>query len=226
MFYRLICLLLASFLLAGFSAPAKSDELSRQWEHHFWIHEHTDLNLKVFHLPNGTIRVRGRFSNGIQTVDRTISATVFIENDAGEIWHMTINERVPMTLLGGTQVRFKEQDMAITGSVTKVSAIASIINRGESFGLGIKCKGDGSPDTSCNWDLKYENKPDKIIESAHPLTEREMVNICSGFQSNTWVNIPAQTGNWTECNPRTGAISEHSRVLEHPIYPCEGCPLP
>lgn len=66
------------------STVANASELSRKWEHHFWIHEHTDLSLQVFHLPNGAIRALGRFSNGLQTVDRTITANIVVKNTDGE----------------------------------------------------------------------------------------------------------------------------------------------
>lgn len=218
---------LVTFAFMAVSSPANSADLSRQWEHHFWIHDYTDLNLRVFHLPNGTIRASGRFSNGLKTAIRTISVIVLVENDMGEIWHMKIIERVPSTGFGGTQVRYKEQDMVISGNVSKVRAVASIIDSGESFSIEIECEDGGTPETGCklDWSSDYENNPDRLIGSSHTLIEGEKVNICAGFQSNTWVNYPAQTGHWTECDPKSGIISKQSKALEHKIYPCRGCQI-
>lgn len=131
---------------------------------------------------------------------------------------MEVTERVPLTGLGGTQVRWKQHEVMISGSVSQVMATASIVDSGKSFGIKLKCGADGCTPK----EIKYKDKVDKVIKSSVVLTERTSVNICSGFKSKTWVNYTAQTGHWTECDPRTGVISEHSKALKHTIYPPGG----
>lgn len=197
-----------------------SSKLSRQWTHHFWIHEHTDVHLTVLHLPSGSIKIRGRFSNGLKTAERVITTLTFIENEEGQIFHGKLIERVPPTGFGSTNVRHKEMDIEFSGRVAAVRAVASITNTGESF--KVKVKGKGSESSGVDWEFVFKDKPDKIIKSAHPLSEGDPIDICAGFQPDSWVNYAAQTGHWTSCDSSTGKITEHSKALVKPIYPPGG----
>ncbi len=201
--------------------PSETSLLSRHWKHLFEISDYTHLTLDVFHMPNGKIKIRGRFSNGMQTVDRTISAMVFVENQDGDVFHEVINERVPMTGFGATNIRYKQQDMSFSGKVVKVWAICWIVVDESSFSIGVQVAGEGTASSGINWNFELNNMPDKIIQSAHVLHETEKVDVCAGFESNVWVNKTSLMGYWTQCDSRTGVVSEHSKGLDKPL-PADG----
>lgn len=224
LYIRTLLFPLVILAVSAFSTLADSADLSRHWQTHLWVHEHSDVEVNVYHFPNGTIRGVGRFSNGLQTIDRKYSLGIFVENTDGEVWHMIINERVPPTGLGGTQVKWKAEEMAVTGKVLKVYAEAKILNnQSGTFGLRVECD-YGTQDTNCKWPKPfYEKEKGNLFSNYTAATEKSKVNICAGFQPRSWHT--EEIGYWTECNPKTGAISERSRVLDRPIPLCKGCPI-
>lgn len=213
------------FLFFSSSAFAEADSLSRHWHAHLWLWEHSDIEVDVYHLPNGTIRATGRFSNGLQTIDRKYALGIFVENSSDEVWHMIINERVPPTGAGGTQVRWKADDMPVTGEVSNVYIEGKILNdQSGVFGLQIDCE-YGQQETKCKWPKPfYEEEKGNLFPTYTAAAEMGKVDICQDFQSQTWNTV--EVGYWTECNSRTGVISEHSKVLDKPIPPCPGCAIP
>lgn len=206
-------------------ALAESGNLSRHWHTHLWVHEHSDVEVNVYHLPNGTIRGVGRFSNGLQTIDRKYALGIFVENTDGEVWHMIINELVPPTGLGGTQVKWKTDEMSVSGTVQRVYASAKILNNQSGvFGLKVECE-YGAQDTKCKWPKPfYKKEKEKVFSGYVVAVEKAKVNICAGFDPQAWHTV--EVGYWKECNSKTGAITEHSKVLKHPIPPCPGCAIP
>ncbi|MEM8575867.1 MAG: hypothetical protein AAGF48_14725 [Pseudomonadota bacterium] len=204
----------ALMLAVAVSLPASASNMSRTWQHHFWVWEHADVHVSVFHLPNGNLRVSGRFSNGMKSVDRTISVTVLAETRDGAFWKMTVNERVPMTGFGGTQVRSKSQEMPVPDHIEKVYATASIVSDGQTFSISLKCKNEAE---KCRLQPKYKEEARKLLKVSKEIPEGTPVNICAGFRSKTWVNWAAQTTNWQKCDPKSGNISEHSEVATRPL---------
>ncbi|UOA18102.1 hypothetical protein DSM14862_00860 [Sulfitobacter indolifex] len=203
---------------------ADSHNFSRHWHTHLWVWEHSDVEVNVYHLPNGTIRGIGRFSNGLQTIDRKYALGIFVETAAGEVWHMIINERVPPSGAGGTQVKWKSDEMLISGEVLNVYAEAKILNKQSgTFGLTVKCK-YGEQETKCKWPKPfYEKEKGNLLAKYAAATEKGKVDICAGFEPRAWNTV--YTGNWTECDSATGVISEQSKSLERPIPKCPACAI-
>ena len=215
---------LATFSLWASLAAAETVPLSQHWHTHLWVHDHSDVEVNVYHLPNGTIRGVGRFSNGLQTIDRKFDLGIFVENTDGEVWHMVINELVPPTGPGGTQVKWKTAEMMIRGEVQKVYARAVILNnQSGTFSIKIECD-YGQQGTHCELP-----KPSHEAESLGQFggygvaTKQSPVNICAGFDPQSWHTT--EVGYWKQCDPSTGAITELSKVLDRPIPVCPTCPI-
>jgi hypothetical protein len=190
-----------------------------------WLWEKSDVEVNVYHLPNGTIRGIGRFSNRLNDVDRKYAIGIFVENTAGEVWHMIIKDRVPPTGFGGTEVKWKSSDMIISGEVKNVYVEGKILNsRSGTFGITLKCE-YGEQETQCKWPKPfYEKEKGNLFPKYTAAIEKDKVNICAGFVPRSWNTV--EVGYWTECNSTTGVISEHSKVLDVPIPSCPGCPIP
>lgn len=190
------------------------NELSRKWEGHLWIKdyvnfkiEHTDVVATVYHSPNNTLRVVGRFSNGLQTRDVTFSLTIFAELTNGEVYVLQMYERVPQTGAGRTNVSFKSDLMSVPGNIAKVTAFSGVVSSGLSVGIKIKCK-TGQKGTACSpKDGKYSKKPGVSFETSLTLPELDRVNQCAGVKPTS----VARNGSFKitrACNVNTGQVSE------------------
>lgn len=194
------------------SSMLYATDLSRSWQGHLWIKdyvnfeiEHTDVQVHVYHTPDKTLRVNGRFSNGLQTRDVTFSLAVFAELSGGEVHILQMYERVPATGPGKTNVKWKEDAIKVPGTITSIMAFSGVVSSGVKVSTSIKCKVEDSfclPKSG-----KYKKKPGVAFETGMQLVEGRLINLCANARS-TEASRDGATLTIRECDPKSGEKSE------------------
>ena len=194
-FYHTVLAAFSFILVASAAFPS---DLSRKWSLFFDnVADKRTTTITVLHLPNSTLRMNGEFSSGERVFDTTFTATIRVTTSDGRNRSFQVNEWVPATRGGSTEVKTKVQDFSVPGTITKVMAQV---------------------------DANVTNAREQV--PFYRLPEGEAVNICHGFRANIELQAAGQTAIVQKCDPRTGRISTEKHDLKEPIPLCDGCSTP
>ncbi len=178
------------------ATSASADTLSRKWHSGFGdLGFNRTAEITTFHTPSGTFRVSGEFSSGERIFDTKFTTTVRVTTSKGAVLEFSMNERVPATKGGGTEVRYKSQDFQVPGKISSIYA-----------------KVDPNITT-----------PTTVIFRSLP--EVDPVDICAGYVSQIRVNVAGGKATVTKCNSSTGEETTDTKVLEQLPRHCDNCPL-
>ena len=176
------------------ASEASATELSRKWQRHFGdVGFNLTATITTFHLPDGTFRISGEFSNGDRILDRTFTTNVRVTTADDKQYNFEIHERVAATGGGGTEVRTKVGDFSVEGTIVNILAQVD-------------------PNITPRNTIPF-----------YGLFETDPVNICENYTPNTSLNPAGQTATVTECDPKSGKISTTEVDLEETIPVCPNC---
>lgn len=202
----------AVFVIAFTSfAGAQDAQLTRHWQHHFWIMELVDLRLDVYQLPNGTVRVAGQFSNGQRLINSEPAGLVYIDDGDGTAIVAKIAEWVPMTRGGGTNVRSKQHDFfTLSSPLDSVRAVAYESATQFQVGVKLSCDGTGS---RCSGSINYEKFPDRIPKDLIDMTRMEDFDFCQGFNPESWRAPSSRIVTTKTCDASSGTYATVTTIF-------------